>query len=172
MHVCVYTYIYNAYMQYILYIHMLNKHVYNGLVCFGSLPADINECTETPGICGKNTVCTNVPGTFFCSCPDGFYPSTGILWLVGTSFCKSEQNKSTKLSGFFCTIVIFFDLLTGIDEVLNEIVPQEVRPNKAFYSESFLEYIAVHIEWIIIELLTYHLHLCRARQKRRPSWAK
>lgn len=68
-----------------------------GLVCFASLSADIDECAETPGICGINTVCTNVPGTFFCSCPDGFYPSTGILWLVGTSFCKSEQNKPTKL---------------------------------------------------------------------------
>lgn len=80
---------------------------------FGSNFADIDECVESPGICGKNTVCTNVPGTFFCSCPDGFYPSTGIFWIVGTSFCKSEQNKlqkSLKLSKmdvFLCTVFIF-----------------------------------------------------------------
>uniref|UniRef100_A0A672YIJ3 Adhesion G protein-coupled receptor E8 n=1 Tax=Sphaeramia orbicularis TaxID=375764 RepID=A0A672YIJ3_9TELE len=47
---------------------------------------DIDECSETPGICGFQTVCTNVPATFYCSCPDGFYPSTGILWTVGVSF--------------------------------------------------------------------------------------
>lgn len=67
---------------------------------------------------------------------------------------------------------MFFDLLTGIDEVLNEIVPQEVRLNKVFYRESFIKYFAVHTDWIMIEVLTYHLHLCRARQKSKPSWAK
>lgn len=51
---------------------------------------DIDECSETPGICGKQTVCTNVPGTFYCSCPDGFFPSTGIVWTLGVSFCQSE----------------------------------------------------------------------------------
>uniref|UniRef100_A0A3Q3E1E1 Adhesion G protein-coupled receptor E8 n=1 Tax=Labrus bergylta TaxID=56723 RepID=A0A3Q3E1E1_9LABR len=51
---------------------------------------DIDECSETPGICGKLTICTNVEGTFYCSCPDGLYPSTGLLWEVGVSFCQSE----------------------------------------------------------------------------------
>lgn len=51
---------------------------------------DIDECSEEPDICGSQTVCTNAPGTFYCSCPDGFYPSTGILWIVGVSFCKSK----------------------------------------------------------------------------------
>lgn len=77
-----------------VYLFMLinkNKHTpkeTESPVCFLSSP-DIDECAETPGICGKNTVCTNVPGTFFCSCPDGLYPSTGILWVVGISFCQS-----------------------------------------------------------------------------------
>lgn len=93
------------------FFEQCSTSTHHGLVCFGSLSADIDECVETPGICGRNTVCTNIPGTFFCSCPDGFYPSTGILWIVGTSFCKSEQNESAKrlkMSRFFCTIVMFF----------------------------------------------------------------
>ena len=59
--------------------------------CVFSHFTDIDECSETPGICGRQTVCTNVPGTFYCSCPDGFYPSTGMVWTMGVSFCQSEQ---------------------------------------------------------------------------------
>lgn len=61
-------------------------------VCF-FLSTDIDECSETPGICGKLTVCTNVPGKFYCSCPDGFFPSTGVVWEMGVSFCQSEQSQ-------------------------------------------------------------------------------
>ncbi|XP_044186683.1 adhesion G protein-coupled receptor E2-like [Thunnus albacares] len=53
---------------------------------------DIDECNEKPGVCGNQTVCTNVPGTFSCSCLDGFYPSTGILWTLGVSFCQGLQD--------------------------------------------------------------------------------
>lgn len=60
---------------------------------FSFLLTDIDECFEQPGICGLNTVCTNVPGTFFCSCPDGLFPSTGIFWIVGTSFCQSRRRR-------------------------------------------------------------------------------
>jgi hypothetical protein len=30
--------------------------------------ADLNECTNTPGICGPNATCTNIPGNYSCSC--------------------------------------------------------------------------------------------------------
>uniref|UniRef100_A0A8C8GQK4 Nidogen 1b n=1 Tax=Oncorhynchus tshawytscha TaxID=74940 RepID=A0A8C8GQK4_ONCTS len=33
---------------------------------------DIDECRETPEICGSHTVCNNQPGTFRCECVDGF----------------------------------------------------------------------------------------------------
>lgn len=58
---------------------------------------DIDECKETPGICGKATVCTNSLGTFYCSCPDGFFPSTGTEWTVGISFCESEKSFKIKM---------------------------------------------------------------------------
>ncbi|KAK7149062.1 hypothetical protein R3I93_013158 [Phoxinus phoxinus] len=38
----------------------------------GSTCNDIDECRETPQICGPNAVCNNQPGTFRCECQDGF----------------------------------------------------------------------------------------------------
>lgn len=63
-------------------------------VCVCALSStDIDECSKYPGICGTQTVCNNVPGTFYCSCPDGFYSSTGVAWVMGVSFCQSEQSQ-------------------------------------------------------------------------------
>ncbi|XP_073689749.1 nidogen-1-like [Garra rufa] len=39
----------------------------DGRACY-----DIDECRETPQICGPNSVCNNQPGTFRCECQDGF----------------------------------------------------------------------------------------------------
>lgn len=98
---------------------------------------DIDECYEQPGICGLNTVCTNIPGTFFCSCPDGFYPSTGIFWIVGTSFCQSEQSRVWRLSNLRESMLLYYLLITrcvfliifsDLDEVVGKIVPREVKP--------------------------------------------
>ncbi|KAM4603908.1 nidogen-1-like [Polymixia lowei] len=33
---------------------------------------DVDECRETPQICGSNAICNNQPGTFRCECRDGF----------------------------------------------------------------------------------------------------
>ena len=37
---------------------------------------DINECQETPLICGRGN-CTNYGGGHFCKCHDGFRPNGG-----------------------------------------------------------------------------------------------
>uniref|UniRef100_A0A673B0Z4 Adhesion G protein-coupled receptor E8 n=1 Tax=Sphaeramia orbicularis TaxID=375764 RepID=A0A673B0Z4_9TELE len=81
------------------------------------ISTDIDECSETPGICGFQTVCTNKPGTFYCSCPDGFYPSTGLRWTVGVSFCKSELRMFVYYSIYITIIkpgVCLQDVLDGI----------------------------------------------------------
>uniref|UniRef100_I3J136 Adhesion G protein-coupled receptor E8 n=1 Tax=Oreochromis niloticus TaxID=8128 RepID=I3J136_ORENI len=63
--------------------------------------ANIDECTETPGICGEMTVCTNVPGTFYCSCPDGLFPTTGIVaWILNVTYCQSESISTIILNCF------------------------------------------------------------------------
>lgn len=40
---------------------------YRGVLC----DADINECQQTPNICGNGT-CYNYNGYFTCACPTGF----------------------------------------------------------------------------------------------------
>lgn len=102
-------------------------------------PTDIDECYEQPGICGLNTVCTNIPGTFFCSCPDGFYPSTGIFWIVGTSYCESELSR---VETFACLCWLSFPMcfsnysfVADLDEVVGKIEPKEVKPT---FSSSWL----------------------------------
>lgn len=41
----------------------------------GWLLADVDECTQSPGLCGRG-VCENLPGSFRCACPVGFRGST------------------------------------------------------------------------------------------------
>uniref|UniRef100_A0A8C6T982 Nidogen 1a n=1 Tax=Neogobius melanostomus TaxID=47308 RepID=A0A8C6T982_9GOBI len=38
----------------------------------GRLCDDIDECVETPLICGAHAICNNQPGTFRCECVDGY----------------------------------------------------------------------------------------------------
>lgn len=104
-------------------------------------PTDIDECSEQLGICGKQTVCTNVPGTFYCSCTDGFFPSTGIIWTLGVSFCQSKlwiaidrsvYNITTfsvhALNDLHMGTFSFFSYTdwTGLQDILDEIKPPEV----------------------------------------------
>ena len=39
--------------------------------------ADIDECSETPSICGANAVCNNTVGSYECSCAVGFEDQSG-----------------------------------------------------------------------------------------------
>ena len=55
------------------------------------LPVDIDECANTPGLCGLHSVCTNAPGTFHCSCVEGYFSSTGVLWETDVTVCESES---------------------------------------------------------------------------------
>ncbi|XP_035515566.1 nidogen-1-like [Morone saxatilis] len=44
----------------------------NGFAGDGRYCHDIDECRETPQVCGSNAVCSNQPGTFRCECVRGF----------------------------------------------------------------------------------------------------
>ncbi|CAK6981389.1 nidogen-1-like [Scomber scombrus] len=44
---------------------------------------DMDECRETPDVCGPNGVCSNQPGTFHCECSTGFvFASDGKTCIV------------------------------------------------------------------------------------------
>lgn len=75
----------------------------DGFEASGSICADINECRKTPRICGPKAKCTNLPGSFKCTCEAG---------LIGTpprmpckapcedvkcgahAYCKAEENEA------------------------------------------------------------------------------
>ncbi|CAG5946420.1 unnamed protein product [Menidia menidia] len=47
---------------------------------------DLDECKETPPVCGPNAVCSNQPGSFRCDCTAGFV-------LAGDGRTCSEENR-------------------------------------------------------------------------------
>lgn len=57
------------------------------------LPADVDECRETPLVCGSNAVCINQPGTFRCECASGFVFASDGRTCIGTvlSVCVCWQ---------------------------------------------------------------------------------
>ena len=53
--------------------------------------SDVDECQETPDICGANSTCINTNGGFICVCEAGFE-------MVGGS-CLGEYNTVTQMVG-------------------------------------------------------------------------
>ena len=53
--------------------------------------ADIDECNEAASYCGTNTDCTNLPGTFDCSCTEGYLTeNTADLYSRSSGCCEFE----------------------------------------------------------------------------------
>ncbi|XP_039370628.1 adhesion G protein-coupled receptor E3-like [Mauremys reevesii] len=65
---------------------------------------DINECLgPSPPDCGRNTHCNNVPGSYYCTCIDGYEPSSGKANFTHASenSCQDihECNKTPDICG-------------------------------------------------------------------------
>uniref|UniRef100_UPI00358E08AB fibrillin-2-like n=1 Tax=Myxine glutinosa TaxID=7769 RepID=UPI00358E08AB len=43
----------------------------------GSICIDVDECLMDPGVCGAGGNCSNHPGSFSCTCQNGYRPTTG-----------------------------------------------------------------------------------------------
>ncbi|XP_075404138.1 adhesion G protein-coupled receptor E1 [Tenrec ecaudatus] len=50
--------------------------------------ADIDECFQDQLLCGPNSVCINVPGSYNCRCMVGFRPNPESSWKDGNFNCK------------------------------------------------------------------------------------
>uniref|UniRef100_A0A671SMH8 Nidogen-1-like n=1 Tax=Sinocyclocheilus anshuiensis TaxID=1608454 RepID=A0A671SMH8_9TELE len=84
----------------------------DGRACY-----DIDECRDTPQICGPNAVCNNQPGTFRCECQDGFqFASDGQTCVevqrpvdpcrIGTHDCDVPERARCSYTGgssYICT---------------------------------------------------------------------
>ena len=69
----------------------------------GTLCDDINECLESPNICGPNAGCRNTPGSFTCSCLTSFMgspPAVGCrepcqgVTCSQHAFCRPEAEEA------------------------------------------------------------------------------
>ncbi|XP_058394034.1 adhesion G protein-coupled receptor E1 isoform X3 [Diceros bicornis minor] len=49
---------------------------------------DIDECSQDPSRCGPDSVCTNAPGSYSCSCVVGFRPNPEGSWKHGNFSCE------------------------------------------------------------------------------------
>lgn len=56
---------------------------------FQSIPEDINECDDVPGLC-KHGHCTNTFGSFICSCRDGFRLDNATMMCVDVDECRER----------------------------------------------------------------------------------
>lgn len=59
--------------------------------------ADLDECSNIPGICGVGE-CSNTVGSYFCKCPQGFYTSVDGSRCIGESPCPLSHSKELQVS--------------------------------------------------------------------------
>jgi len=67
----------SIWFQVFLLFKSFNLNLFNSLIRFIVMfQPDIDECSFGTASCPPNSVCVNVPGTYFCSCKQGFSSST------------------------------------------------------------------------------------------------
>ena len=69
--------------------------------------AEIDECASTPQLCGTHGNCTNTPGSFRCSCPEGF--------LNNGTYCNGitpHMPVRIVFTVLFCSVLYAFSALT------------------------------------------------------------
>lgn len=64
--------------------HFMNFFIYLLFI------ADIDECIQDPSPCGQNSACTNVPGSYICSCLPNFRPDPEGSQAYSNFSCKSN----------------------------------------------------------------------------------
>jgi len=74
---------------------------------------DINECIEQRDICGPHTICHNVPGSYACSCREGFKNENGVCkdineCATGVAKCKPYSTCLNIFGSYACSCNIGF----------------------------------------------------------------
>ncbi|KAG7217942.1 hypothetical protein INR49_020764 [Caranx melampygus] len=60
---------------------------------------DVDECRETPHVCGVNAECTNLPGTFRCECLNGFVFASDGKTCIGSHDCDAPERALCSYTG-------------------------------------------------------------------------
>ncbi|KAL5010333.1 hypothetical protein ScPMuIL_012638 [Solemya velum] len=80
---------------------------------------DVNECVETPDICGSETICTNTNGSYICSCKTGYTEKNGTC--VDLDECQSallnncSQICINAIGSHSCECKSGYNLVNGTD---------------------------------------------------------
>ncbi|XP_073444829.1 adhesion G protein-coupled receptor E5-like [Dendrobates tinctorius] len=81
---------------------------------------DVNECWNSPGICGSNFICRNTEGSYNCTCDDGF---TNISNICVVKCIYSTSKEKCVDEPFQCKLKNFTDNFTPLCEA----VPSQQR---------------------------------------------
>nr|XP_047124076.1 fibrillin-1-like isoform X17 [Hydra vulgaris] len=102
----------------------------NGFISFDNLVTceDINECLSVSNVCYKNSQCTNLIGSFMCSCIDGYKFKDYSNGCVDINECETSCNTSNTtcintIGSYECRCNIagsFYNTTLGLCQDLNE----------------------------------------------------
>ncbi|XP_070174967.1 uncharacterized protein [Littorina saxatilis] len=111
----------------------LSCHPVTGCVCQSGWTGsqcqdDVNECEESPDVCGEGKRCVNNNGSYTCLCPDGYTDnSEGVCQDVDECSEKSTLNTCEELEqchnvpgSFYCTCIHGYTRVNGTCTDLDE----------------------------------------------------
>ena len=84
---------------------------------------DVNECLETPSVCGPNSVCNNTIGDYNCTCWSGYKVTDPSLKSSANNTCTGKANlyiSAHRKTHFSAWVSFFFSLYPFSD--INECV--------------------------------------------------
>ena len=85
---------------------------------FKLISSDVNECLQTPSVCGPNSVCNNTVRDYNCTCWRGYQVTNTSQKISESNPCtgellRFENNQCTALKGAVCdsNLIYFRELL-------------------------------------------------------------
>ena len=85
--------------------------VLSSFFCILIFHLDVDECSRNSTLCGPNSVCTNIPGKYSCSCLPGFF-SPGVWSPEKPEAFKCAGNSSSHFGDFSVGVKLPWNMVT------------------------------------------------------------
>uniref|UniRef100_A0A8C8Z6Y1 Adhesion G protein-coupled receptor E1 n=1 Tax=Prolemur simus TaxID=1328070 RepID=A0A8C8Z6Y1_PROSS len=107
---------------------------------------DIDECSQSPPVCGLHAVCENMKGKYKCSCLHGFSSPTGNSWNPGkpghfactdidecltSGVCPEHSHCANSVGSYSCNCQVGFIASKSTCEEVNECANPRACPENA-----------------------------------------